>query len=315
MLSTSEPFVVHCHIPRTGGMTVNQRLLVPRYGADRVQQLYNGPFARFARLPLRHRTPAMRAYAAAGHVPFGYVDALYPAAVYVSVFRDPVSRFLADLNHALCAPRNMLRARLGPDRIQMAGADPDRFVTAVLSDPSLGVLCTNLQTRLAAGTARIGRYAIDAAHLTAAKTHLANPRYLIGLMSGMDQFLERLDAILPGFGPGLIPADPTRAQGQAAPVLTSAGLTARTLAAIEDSNALDMVIYETAARRLAQSGELASCGRAVARFQTEIKGDTRPAMACRADTPYDLSSGSAMSAARAIQQSPSTAPVSIHRPD
>ena len=315
MLSTSEPFVVHCHIPRTGGMAVNQRLLVPRYGADRVQQLYNGPFARFARLPLRHRAPAMRAYAAAGHVPFGYVDALYPAAVYVSVFRDPVSRFLADLNHALCAPRNMLRARLGPDRVQLASADPDRFVAAVLCDPGLGVLCTNLQTRLAAGTARIGRYAIDAAHLTAAKTHLANPRYLIGLMSGMDQFLDRLDAALPGFGPGPIPADPARAQNQPSPVLTSAGLTARTLAAIEDANALDMVVYETAARCLAQAGDLASCGRAVAGYQAGTTGDTRPAMACRAETAYALSSGSAMSAARAIQQSHWSAQSSIHRPD
>ena len=84
----SEPFLVHAHIPKTGGSALNRRLVFPGFGEDRVCQLYRFVFERAQRLPTRHVSRAMRSSAAAGHVPFGYFERLYPGALYVSVFRE-----------------------------------------------------------------------------------------------------------------------------------------------------------------------------------------------------------------------------------
>ncbi|MEM1131019.1 MAG: hypothetical protein AAGH83_10920, partial [Pseudomonadota bacterium] len=92
VLPAPTPFVVHCHVPKTGGSALNQRLFFPRFGAAQVYQMYRFIFERSSRLPLRHRARAMRSRAAIGHIPFGYFDLLYPDALYVSLFRAPEAR-------------------------------------------------------------------------------------------------------------------------------------------------------------------------------------------------------------------------------
>lgn len=196
----SEPFVVHCHMPKTGGSALNRRILHARYGIDRVHQMYRFIFERSSRLPIRHRTKAMRCFAAAGHVPFGYVDPIYPKAIYISVFRDPVERFLSFLNFMLITPDHAARARITKSTFQNFDEDPDGLVMAVLSDRHLSAVHCNTQVRLASGSARLGKTPVGPHHMDAALGNLTNPRYLTARHEELDGFLIRLDDILPGAG-------------------------------------------------------------------------------------------------------------------
>jgi len=245
-----EPFVLHCHIPKTGGSALNQRLLFPRYGKDRVLQMYRFVFERSSRLPLRHRTRAMRVFAAAGHVPFGYADRLYPQTLYISVFRDPVDRFLSFLNFVLATPDHAVRAHLPAELLNADAADD--LVLAVLADPKLARVHGDTQTRLAAGMARLGDVPAGADHLAVALLNLDNPRYLVGAQHDLDGFLKRTAHRLPSAGKtGRLREKVAPRLAKRGPGLIRAGaLGTRAHAAIEDANRLDMALWERVLARV-----------------------------------------------------------------
>lgn len=241
----SEPFVVHCHMPKTGGSALNRRILFARYGIDRVHQMYRYIFERSSRLPIRHRTKAMRCFAAAGHIPFGYVDPIYPQAVYVSVFRDPVERFLSFLNFMLITPDHASRAHLPATVFEHFDDHPDGLVMAVLSDERLNAVHCNTQVRLASGSARLGKSPVGPHHMDAALGNLLSPRYLTARHEDLDGFLLRLDGALPGAGNAIDGRD-------ISPVLEKRGkrrlkadmLRPRTLEQIRSANGYDQRLLD-----------------------------------------------------------------------
>lgn len=244
-----EPFVVHCHMPKTGGSALNQRLFFPRYGTDRVHQLYRHIFERSSRLPLRHRARAMRSVAATGHVPFGYLDGLYPHAVYVSLFRDPVARFLSFVNFMLATPDHKTRTRLDPKLLDRAADDPDALLRGVLGDDHLGVVHANTQTRLASGTARLGQRPVGGQHLAAALQNIADPRYLTGLQHEFEVFIASLDQTLPGDGLAQPSAIEEKLAKRGHAKITAADLAPKTLGLIRAANDLDLCLIEAVAEQ------------------------------------------------------------------
>jgi hypothetical protein len=192
-----EPFIVHSHIPKTGGSALNRRLLFPMYGEDRVYQMYRYVFETASRLPRRHVARAMRSFIAVGHVPFGYFDELYPDAVYVSVFREPVARFISFLNFVLANPDHAVRERLDPNVLINAANDPDAFISAVLAEPRLAVVHPNTQVRLAGGSPRLGECPVTLDHLEAALRNLSRGRYISGVQEDMPALIARFQERFP----------------------------------------------------------------------------------------------------------------------
>lgn len=193
----TEPFIVHTHIPKTGGSALNQRLLFPMYGRENVYELYRFVFERASRLPRRHVARAMRSFVAVGHVPFGYFDEVYPDAFYVSVFREPVARFVSFLNFVAAVERHGVRKRIGDAPVDNAANDPDAFVTAVLDEPRLKTIHSDVQTRLASGAARFGDLDVTPDHLRAALRNVARERYVCGVQENMPALFDRLRETFP----------------------------------------------------------------------------------------------------------------------
>ncbi|MEM9063668.1 MAG: hypothetical protein AAGD13_24695 [Pseudomonadota bacterium] len=244
----SIPFVVHSHIPKTGGSALNRRFFFARFGQENVYQLYRYVFETASRLPRRHVARAMRSYAAAGHVPFGYFHELYPDAVYVSIFREPVSRFVSFLNFVLANPKHAMRTRLPAHLFDRAADDPDALIEAVLSEPRLAIVHSNAQTRLASGASRLGKLHIAEDHLRAALRNIDQPRYLTGLQEDLPGLLTRLHAEYPQ------KAGRTLTQNSS-PILEKRlprafrvdDLNRRSIERITDSNALDLRLYASIA--------------------------------------------------------------------
>jgi hypothetical protein len=239
------PFLCHCHIPKTGGSALNRRYLYPRFSEDRVYQLYRYVFECAGALPQRHVSRAMRTYAGTGHVPYGFFRRVHPKAVYVSVFRAPEARFVSFLNFVLASDKHMVRKRVGADVLRRAETDPDSFVTAVLDDPLLEVVHSNVQTRLAAGRSRLGEAPVTGDDLEAARFNLAQPDYLAGDQDNLAAFIALMAE---RFGPV---AQKVRSSPQLEKRLTRhislEMLGPKALKRVRAANELDLRLYEIVA--------------------------------------------------------------------
>ena len=243
-------FLVHSHIPKTGGSALNQRFLFPRHGTDRVQMLYRYVFETAHRLPRRHVTPSMRCHAATGHVPYGYFDRVYPDAVYVSVFREPVQRMLSFLNFVLATPGHKVQERIGPDMADRAPEDPDAFVMAVLAEPRLAVVHANVQVRLASGCARLGEAPVDALHFEVAETNLGRPGYVIGDQAAFPRFIAELSERFPRVAATRASSPPdARLEKRLPKVLHRDMFAPGTIAALEQANRWDLALYDRVTRQ------------------------------------------------------------------
>ena len=237
----SEPFIVHSHIPKTGGSALNRRVLFPMYGEARVYQMYRYVFETASRLPRRHVARAMRSYVAVGHVPFGYFDELYPEAIYLSVFREPVSRFVSFLNFVLANPSHAVRQRLDADIVANAGADPDAFIAAILAEPRLAVVHPNAQVRLASGAPRLGERAITCDHLRAALRNVARERYVTGVQEDIPDLIRRLQERFANLRPA--PAASASLEKRLPRKLAVGDLSPRSLDRLRAANDLDIRLY------------------------------------------------------------------------
>ena len=244
----SLPFLVHCHVPKTGGSAFNQRFLFPRFGMDGTYLLYRYVFEAAHRLPTRHVSRAMRSYAATGHIPFGYFHKIYPEALHVSIFREPVARSLSFLNFVLATPDHKVRERLPALIANNATDDPDAFVLAVLDEPRLAVVQANVQTRLASGCARLGPRPVDALHLEIAEENIRRDDYLVGDQANLAGFLHRMTQRFP-LPPGPTPQPDAAAEKRLARKLAAKMLQPATLARLEDANRFDLKLYESIRRR------------------------------------------------------------------
>lgn len=240
----SEPFVVHCHVPSSGSGHLNRRLLFARYRQERVLQLYEAEYGTAQRLPLSRISWAMRCHAAAGHVPIGFFDRIYPAALHIIVLREPVARWLDALNAMLAMPEHPFHQRLGPDVVSLATEEPDACVRVVLEDRRILQRGTDVQTRLASGMARFGRRTPDIDDLSVALANLSRKDVLAGDYRTMDAFLTGLRDILPGADTAHRISSPKHSPARPPQIITPDMLTARTLEGIRAVNSFDLRLHD-----------------------------------------------------------------------
>ena len=246
-----DPFLVHCHIPKTGGSALNRRFLYPALGERYVYQLYRYVFERASRIPTRHVSRAMRSHAATGHVPFGFFDRVYPEALYFSVFREPIERMVSFLNFVLANPEHKVNARLPQQAVLNASDDPDAYVAAVLAEPRLQVVQANVQTRIAGGAARLGDRPVGHEHLAQALENLSHRRYLVGHQSDLDGFIDGLSQFSGlRFRPKDRPTESNaRLEKRLPRVLRLTDLKPRTIDMLRAANDLDLALCDSVAER------------------------------------------------------------------
>lgn len=222
-----EPFVVHCWIPGTGN-ALDRRVLVPAYGAGNIQFLTGTQIEQATRLPTAEVSRAMRSMAASGTVPFGFFERIYPEAIYLSVLRDPVARFLECL------------------QVQETGyteQDPAALVEAALADAPFMRIEANLQTRIVSGRAIREPDPVQQAHFEAARICLTRRNYLVGHHAQLDRYLMRLDGLLPSMRPSWPRESPALRPSQA-PRFATADLPPRLVQRIRQANYWDLRLHE-----------------------------------------------------------------------
>lgn len=188
----SEPFIVHCHIPKTGGSALNRGFLTAMHGEARVYQMYGDVFEAASRLPRHQVARGMRSYVAVGHVPFGYFDEIYPEAIYLSIFREPVARFLSFLNSVLNNPEHTVRGSLCRSVLKNGADDPEPLIMAVLGEPRLADMYRNVQVRLAGGSPLLGGRSTTSDHLDAALRNIAQARYITSTLEDLPTMFAHL---------------------------------------------------------------------------------------------------------------------------
>ncbi len=256
----TETFLVHCHIPKTGGSALNHQLLSPSFGRNGFHRLYRYVFECAAVLPRRHRARSMRSQGASGHIPYGYYRPVYPDAFYFSIFREPVARFVSFLNYVCANPGHAVRRRLDADLIASAASHPDRFACAILQEPRLSVVHSNVQSRLAAGLPRLGERAVDEDDLDHAFRNLLQPDYIWGTQEAFDTFQSQVENWLYArrLRVRILTDIPDAKAKRLAHRFAAGDLAPATLARIRDANQLDMALYEQVLRGLPPRFEVAA---------------------------------------------------------
>ncbi|MGG7567611.1 hypothetical protein ACQ5SO_15780 [Rhodovulum sp. DZ06] len=248
--------LVHAHVPHCGASRLNRALFFRSYSRGETLLAYDEAFCRQARMggaaPARALATARLAL---GHVPYGYFDGLGRWPLYVSVFDDPVNRFLSRLGEVMAMPGEERAALLpeGADADALAG-DPEALAQALLSGPAERKLLLNAMTRMAAGMPALVPVRLDRADLAVAKANLSRANYLVALREDLPNFQGYLRDVL-GIGVGQQRAAGTEGWPQVLggaqlrrPVKLRPGdVSARTISRIEAANDLDMHLHEAAA--------------------------------------------------------------------
>lgn len=248
--------LVHAHVPLCGASRLNRALFLRSYTRGETLLAYDEVFARQARLG--GATPS-RALAAArlalGRVSYGFFDGLGRWPLYVSVFDDPVNRFLRRLGEVM-AMSGEARAALLPGGVDdpALARDPEALAAELLSGP-VGRICDlNAMTRAAAGMPTIGPVTLGRDDLAIARANLSRANYLVALREDLPNFQSYLRETL-GIGAG-----PRRsgsegwpqvlggAQARRAVRLRPGDMSPAMIATIEAANDLDMRLYEAAAQ-------------------------------------------------------------------
>jgi hypothetical protein len=223
--------LVYIHIPKTAGTSL-RKLIGHRYPGRFRKAPNTFTHAREAVT----RIPALLAgdpppLAIGGHLVFGLRDVLPSDAHYLTVLRDPVERALSHYGY-LVAPRDAgrrphgLLQRTTPHRSDLA-------LEEALADPRY--LPDNLQTRMLV-CSRSPFEELPADALARAEEHLRSFAH-VGVTERMDDFVASLGWDVP-------PAKRRRAGERPA----RESLTPAQLRALEKHNALDLELYDLAAK-------------------------------------------------------------------
>lgn len=248
--------LVHAHVPRCGASRLNRALFFRSFSRGETLLAYDERFARRARMggpELSRELSSARL--ALGHIPYGFFDGLGRWPLYVSIFDDPVRRFLSFVGEVMAMARPD-RARLLPEGVddEALARDPDGLALALLQGGQAQTCQLNAMTRLAAGLPALGPLEIGRDHLAVARANLSRANYLVALREDLPSFQSYLRETL-GIG-----AAHRRHNGEGWPQVLSAAqlrkavrlhaeqMSPAVIGRIEAANDLDMRLHEAAAQ-------------------------------------------------------------------
>lgn len=202
------PTLVHLHIPKTAGTSLNDKLL-PLYRPDERIDAHAGDITRRLReMPSRDRA---RLRLIAGHCAHGIHRLLTPPVLYMVILRRPGARIYSYY-------RFIMRTAVPPELQGLVDRQPDFGDFLMMADevPSLRIELDNGQVRRIAG--HMGEMTVDGAMLDKAWRHMMADDLLFGLTENFGAFLECLAerGILPDATPLRANAAPKAARFEAA---------------------------------------------------------------------------------------------------
>jgi hypothetical protein len=178
------PTLVHLHIPKTAGTSLNDKLL-PLYRPEHRIDAHAGDITR----RLREMAPEDRARLRliAGHCAHGIHRLLTPPVLYMAILRQPGARIYSYY-------RFIMRTAVPPELQRLVARQPDFGTFLMLADevPSLRIELDNGQVRRIAG--HMGEMPVDRAMLEKAWRHMTADDMLFGLTEDFGAFLEVLAA-------------------------------------------------------------------------------------------------------------------------
>lgn len=191
----TERLLVHAHLPRCGADELNRKVFSPRYGEAETLLAYDDSHGRSARFspddPLAER--ALRgARLALGRVPYGYFDGFERWTLYISVFDDPVARFLRFVSWATALPGEIAASLLpGLEDVRAAG-DPEALSDALLAQPLVRRRQCDGMVRAAAGMPLLAGGAPDRRALAVAVANLRRINYMAARRADLPRFIAFL---------------------------------------------------------------------------------------------------------------------------
>lgn len=234
----SEPRLVFLHVPKTGGTTL-MRVLDSAY-PKRTHYLQNAIWTEQRETLASLGVRLHRALVFMGHTPYGIHEVIpYPCRC-IMVLRHPGDRVVSLYHHIKREPKHHLHERVVGRGMSLAD-----FGTSAMS-----AAVDNYQTRVMAGGEH--GFASKPGHcpeglLEIATTNLSQPGNLVGTQDRLDEFIRRLASEL-----GWAKTPEYESLRVSADRSAFTELDDSTRAALEQANAMDMKLYETA-RALAPS--------------------------------------------------------------
>jgi hypothetical protein len=256
----SDRLVVHAHVPGSGSSTLNNNVFFRSFTRGETMLAYGENHCHAARLCGCASTETTnmldRARFALGHVPYGYFDGFGRWTIYISIFDDPVSRFLALVGSVMSMQQHTARRLFG---VACDAASDDAVgdtITALLDNDDVRVRHTNMMTRIAAGLPAFGAAPLRG-HLDVARANVLRSNYLVATRDQLPDFEFYLKEVLGvqteqrGAG-GWAGVRPTRRKSQSGRIRRE-DVSAPLLRRIEAANDLDMRVYD------AVQGQNATC--------------------------------------------------------
>ncbi|MFT6775265.1 MAG: hypothetical protein ACJA1L_002984 [Paracoccaceae bacterium] len=156
----SERLVVHAHVPGSGAGGLDRQLFRRSFGRREAMLAYGAAHFCAARLrpndAAASRLEDRAVRLALGHVPYGYFDGLRRWRRDISVFVDPVRRYLRFASALARLPGGVAAALTGSASIAAAGRDPEALICALLATPQMQAWQSDAMTRIAAGLPAFG---------------------------------------------------------------------------------------------------------------------------------------------------------------
>jgi hypothetical protein len=223
--------LIYIHIPKAAGSTL-QEIIAGQYAGGR-SFIFTGDPARqqsFTRLPESERASFD---VLLGHVQFGIHEHIPDPALYVTMLRDPLERVVSHYHFILARPEHYLHESLKRRGYSLR----DWLLEA------RPIMLDNFQLRWLIDTpiAQTPFGGITRAMLDQAKWNLENAFSVIGLV---ERFDESLACLASAFGWDLAGSDIQRNANPDRPSIDA--LDAPTLAAIRETNALELELYDFA---------------------------------------------------------------------
>jgi len=227
-MPTSNETLIFLHLPKVGGMTLDQ-ILERRYPRERMFT-FDGreprrALERFQAIPEPERA---RLRLVRGHVAFGIHTALPTPSAYITYLRNPVERVISQFYYAKSSPDHYLYARLKRDGTSLYEYAAQQLTPEILNQQTSALAGIETQT---------WEIETTRASLEAAKQHLQTHFRVVGVTEQFDTGLLLIQRAF-GWTMPLYLRENTTAEKPPA-----AQIDPRARALIAELNALDIELY------------------------------------------------------------------------
>lgn len=225
-----DPMVIFLHIPKAGGTTLNG-IINQQYPKNTTFRFHRIDTWRTINDLPQQRRESLRLIR--GHFAFGLHQFLPCDAIYFTLLRDPVARFISEYHYIRRSPGLKLHE-------QLQSISLEQYID------TKGQTAGNLQTRLLFGLSKISN-ATPEAIVAQAKENLDRYFHVVGLVERFDETLVLLKQAFHWRSPVYVKQNTTSTHEK-----VRLPISEKTLEKIRECNAMDLELYAYATQKFEQ---------------------------------------------------------------